>query len=85
MRILIVGLLLVACVYALHRLALWLESRGHLYYLHRQPSSSALGNAALEIQSILEPSKKAMVEVKREERRRESPSGDPPEPGPPEG
>lgn len=80
LTLLAVVLAVVGGLYGLHRLALWLESKGHLYYKHRQPSGSALGQAALEIQSILEPSKETMVEVMREERRIESPSGDPRDP-----
>ena len=70
-----------AALYGLHRLALWAERRGWIYYLHRQGSSSTVGNAFLELQSMLEPSKKYILEVKREEHVVEDESGDPPVPG----
>jgi hypothetical protein len=80
MKLALVALAVAAALYGLHRAALWLEARGHLYYLHRQPSGSALGNAALEIQSILEPGKKIVVEERRAIRSEKRQSGDPPDP-----
>ena len=69
-----------AAIYGLHRLALRLERKGHLYYLHSKPSSSALGNAALAVQSILEPGKRHVVEERQAERSERRESGDPPDP-----
>lgn len=54
-------------VFLLDRLALWAEARGWLFYRRRKPSSTAVGNAFLEVQSLLEPSKRKIVEVRREE------------------
>jgi hypothetical protein len=68
-------------IYGLHRLALRLERAGHIYYLHSKPSGSALGNAALAVQSILEPDKKYVLEERQAERVERHESGDPPEPG----
>lgn len=64
----------------LHRLAVWAEERGWVYYRHRRPSRSALGRAFLEVQSMLEPEKRALLEA-CEEQPEEPGSGDPPEPG----
>ena len=36
-----VALALCAGLYALHRSALWLEARGHLYYLRKKPTGGA--------------------------------------------
>jgi hypothetical protein len=73
-------LLVVAAVTLLHRLALWLEARGHVYYLRRRPSTSALGNAFLEVQSLLEPGKRVVVEERKRVEEEEE-TGDPPESG----
>ena len=67
-----------AVLYAVHRLALWMEARGSLYYRHRKPSSSALGNAFLEVQSLIDPSKRHVLAARCEERVEPSESGDPP-------
>jgi len=69
-----------AALYGLHRLALRLERQGHLYYIHSKPSGSALGNAVLSVQSILEPGKKIVVEERRAIRSEKRQSGDPPDP-----
>ena len=74
------ALALGAALYGLHRLALRLERKGHLYYLHSKPSGSALGNAALAVQSILEPGKRHVVEERQAERSERRESGDPPDP-----
>lgn len=67
-------------LYGLRRLALWMESRGWVYYRHK-PSSSTLGNAFLEVHSLLEPGQEKVLEVMREDEADEQPSGEPPEPG----
>ena len=69
-----------AALYVLHRAALWAESRGFIYYLHSRPSRSALGNAFLEAQSLVEPGKRLLLEARREEPRDDAESGEPPEP-----
>ena len=74
------ALALGAALYGLHRLALRLERKGHLYYLHSKPSGSALGNAALAVQSILEPDRRYVVEERQAERSERRESGDPPDP-----
>ncbi|MCU0253999.1 MAG: hypothetical protein MUE47_05610 [Acidobacteria bacterium] len=80
-----------AAIYGLHRLALWLERKGHIYYLHSKPSGSALGNAALAVQAILEPDRQYVLEERQAEKTEQRESGDPPGPddppepsGPPE-
>jgi len=68
-------------LFLLDRALLRMESRGWIYYRRKAPARSSLGNAFLEIQSFLEPSKKVMVEVMKEEKKEQAESGDPPEPG----
>jgi hypothetical protein len=43
-----------AGLYGLHRLALWLEGRGHLYYRHRKPGGGAAG-CFVALQRAVEP------------------------------
>lgn len=62
----------------MHLLALWMERRGWIYYKHIKPSSNALGNAFLEVQSILEPNKKHIIEIKKEQKKANEELGDEP-------
>ena len=66
----------------LDQLALWMERRGWIYYRRNKPSRSRLGTAFLEIQSILEPDKKHIIEVKKEDKKQSQELGD--EPGDPD-
>lgn len=70
-----------ALAFVAHRVALWAEARGWIYYLRRRPQSSALGNAFLEVQALIEPEKRQLVEVRKEEVTEKDPSGEPPEAG----
>ncbi len=67
-----------AAVYGLHRLALWMEARGWIYYRKKRGSSGSLGAACLEMQTLLEPSKRHVLEISRKEDSEQSDSGDPP-------
>ncbi len=66
-------------VYALHRLGLWLESRGWLFYKHRKSTTSALGGV-LEMHALLEPGRRHVIEEQRRERLEEASADDPLEP-----
>jgi hypothetical protein len=77
--ILVAGIVLI--LFALDRVAVWMESRGWLYYRRVKPSSSNLGNAFLELQSLLEPGKRHVIEFRREEHDEQTDSGAPPETG----
>jgi hypothetical protein len=66
---------------AIHRAALWAEARGWIYYLHSKPSSSTLGNAFLEVQSLIEPGKRDLVEIRKEVAVEEDDQGEPPDSG----
>ena len=68
-------------LYGLHRLALWAEGRGWIYYLRRKPSASTLGNAFLEVQAMIEPEKRQLAEARKAEIVEEDEQGDPPEAG----
>jgi len=80
LKIFIWLLLLAAAIFACDRLFLYMEKRGWIYYRKKKPSSSALSNACLEVQQLLEPSKKYVVEVKKDEKKQQAEAGDlPPE------
>ena len=70
-------LLGVLSLWALHHLGLWLERRGWLFYRDRKPSSSAVGNAFLNIESFVRPGARHEAEAHQEEVVREDESGDP--------
>jgi hypothetical protein len=70
-----------AGLYGLHRLALWLESRGWLYYMHKKASPDSLGNAMLSLQQIVQPGAKHVLEVRREHRVQREDAGGPDEAG----
>jgi len=72
------GFAAVGCLYSLHRLASWAERRGWIHYLKRRGSSGALGSALLEIQAIMEPSKRYVLEERRKDDSERPEPGDPP-------
>jgi hypothetical protein len=74
-------LLTAAALYALHRTAVWMEDRGWMYYRKSRGSIGALGSAFLEVQSMLEPGTRHVIEARLGEEADEKESGDPPEPG----
>jgi hypothetical protein len=67
-------------LYGGHRLALWLEERGAIYY-RRKPTTSSLGSAFLEVQSLLEPGARKVVEERQRVDLEEEAAGDPPDAG----
>ena len=69
-----------AGLYGFDRLALWMERRGWIYWRKKHGSSGTLGAALLEVQAIFEPSKRHVLEVRRDERSEDEDSGDPPTP-----
>jgi len=67
----------VAGLYILHRFALYAEKRGWIYY-RKAGSGSAMGNALLEVQTFMEPSKRYVVEARMMQRSETEAAGDPP-------
>ncbi|MCX8159565.1 MAG: hypothetical protein N3G18_01360, partial [Candidatus Saccharicenans sp.] len=59
----------------LDRFLLYLENRGWIYYRRKKPSSSALSNACLEVQQLLEPSKKYVIRIQKEDRKEQQEAG----------
>jgi hypothetical protein len=74
----LVAILIALGLLALHFLASWAEDRGWIYYRRRQGGSGALGNAVLEVQAMLEPSTRHVVEERQEHPGEGEESGDPP-------
>jgi hypothetical protein len=72
---------LVLAVWLLHRLAVWAEDRGWIYYRKKTGSATGLGNAFLEVQSLLEPGTKEVLEARLEDSSEETDVGAPPKPG----
>jgi hypothetical protein len=62
------GLGLVAGGYGLHRLALWAEGRGWIYYRTRRMPPGASGMAFMGVASILEPSLEHVIEEHRSQK-----------------
>jgi hypothetical protein len=59
---------LAAALYGLHRLCLWLESKGHLYYLHKQPEGSSPAACLGALQEVLEPQTRHVFHIREEKR-----------------
>jgi hypothetical protein len=66
-----------AVVYALHRLALWMEKRGWIYYRTAR-GRGRLPIAVLEVQSLMDPSKQHVIEAIQRDDDEQAPSGDVP-------
>ena len=73
--------LALAALYALHRLALWMESRGWIYYRHKRGSSGSLGSAFLEVQALLEPANRHVLEIRGDEQPEADDAAGPDDPG----
>jgi len=56
-----------AALYGFHRLCLWLEKRGWLYYKHKNPTSSP-ASCFVALQQFLEPPTQHVHQVKEEKR-----------------
>ena len=67
--------------FGLHRIAVWAERRGWIYYRTKRGSSGALGNALLAAQAILEPSTKHVLEERMKDALEAQETGEPPDPG----
>ncbi|MDR3719439.1 MAG: hypothetical protein P4K98_11595 [Bryobacteraceae bacterium] len=76
MSLVLWGIALAAGLYGLHRLALWMESRGWIYYKKKHASAGTLSAAFLEIQAIAQPEKKYVLEMRRDQRAERDDEGD---------
>jgi hypothetical protein len=67
------GVLILVGLYGLHRLCLWLEAHGQLYYWHKQPSG---GGGSNPFHEMIEPQVKHVKQV-REQRPAQDHDGGP--------
>jgi hypothetical protein len=62
--------LVAAAICGLHRLALWAESRGWIYYrTHRMPPGAS-GLAMMEVTAVIDPATEHVIEELRSEQAR---------------
>jgi hypothetical protein len=54
-----------------------MELRGWIYYHKKKASPGSAANAFLELQSFMEPSKKHVIQVQREEREEDDGDAEP--------
>jgi hypothetical protein len=76
LRYVILGLAALAILWLLHSVAQWAEERGWIYYRKKRGSSGTLSAAALEVQSLFEPSQRHVLEEKKRDRVQEEEGGD---------
>jgi len=76
---------LLGTLYALHRLALWMERRGWIYYLRRKPDPHSLGTAFLELHQLAQPDRAYLLEARRNEQAQRDDQGGPDRPEAPGG
>ena len=72
--------LLGAGIYCLHRLCLYLEQRGYIYYLHTKPQGSGGGGVFLDLSELIQPSVRHVIEVKEDRHIQHDAAGNGPEP-----
>jgi hypothetical protein len=60
--LLIIGLSLGA-LYGLHRLGLWMEERGYIYYLHKKPKGSSAIGSLVAFQRAIEPRAEYVIQA----------------------
>jgi hypothetical protein len=76
----ILSTILVICgplvLYGFHRLGLWMEEQGYIYYLHKKPKGSAAGSF-VALQKMIEPRAEYVIQVTRADHKlgEEKPSG----------
>ena len=75
----IVAALAAAGLYGLHRLFLWMEQQGWVYYWHKSGSGNA-GNVLMPIQAIYQPEVHYVIEERARNQAEQDESGDPPFP-----
>ena len=68
---------LIGALYGLHRLALWMETKGWIFYTHKKASPNALGNAVLGVQQLLQPGVEHVSEMRQSPRVQQDDAGGP--------
>ena len=68
-----------AALYLFDRLLLWMESRGWVYWRKtKRPTGPGVGNALLEIQTLVEPAARHLLELRQEVKEDSPEPADPP-------
>lgn len=60
-------LLIISTLFLFDQLGVWLERKGWLYYRKRKPQYGMTGNTLQELNAILAPSNRHVIEVKKTE------------------
>ena len=81
MKLLLAVVVILAAGFVLDRLLLKAEERGWIYWRRRKGSHGMAASAALEVHQLLEPSKKYVLEVQREQDPEVDEDADPPTAG----
>ena len=68
--------IIILALWAVDKLLLWMEVSGWINYRRKFPNRRSIGSAFLEVQSLIEPGKKATVEEMRRIKHDKSFSGD---------
>jgi hypothetical protein len=50
-------------LYRLHRLALWMEERGYIYYLHQKPKGGSAIGSLVAFQRAIEPRAEYVIQA----------------------
>jgi len=77
----VVGLAILGGCYGLHKATEWAERRGWIYYRTKRGSSGVLENAFLEVQSIIDPPARHVLEEGVKDDREDDENGGPPDAG----
>lgn len=67
MNIVIIVFSIILLGFLMDKLGLWLEQKGYLYYRRYKPKGGAMGNSLLELNALLSPSNRTIVEIKQNE------------------
>lgn len=78
MRLVAIVLLAAVALAVADRLLLAAEARGWIYYRKKKASPGTRSAAALELQALMEPGRKHVVESVRDEQSERDESGEPP-------
>ena len=66
-----------AGLYGFHRLCLYLEARGYMYYWHTKPQGS-VPSVLVDLQEIMQPSVRHVIEVRNDKHVENDNAGDDP-------
>ena len=64
-------------LFVLDRLLLWVESHGWIYYRQNKPGRGASTFHLLEWTSVLDPTQRQVIEIRKEKKQQEDEAGDP--------